>query len=53
MCIRDSARGGLPTANGQVGACQRLECTHNKDLMCTASSIEVTADADCSSYEAA
>ncbi|KUP28698.1 DUF1540 domain-containing protein [Kocuria rhizophila] len=47
------ARGGLPTANGQVGACQRLECTYNKDLMCTASSIEVTADADCSSYEAA
>ena len=46
------ARGGLPTANGQVGACQRLECVHNKDLLCTASTIEVTADATCSGYEA-
>ncbi|WP_367618801.1 DUF1540 domain-containing protein [Kocuria sp.] len=36
-----------------MGACQRLECKHNKDLLCTASSIEVTADANCSSYEAA
>ncbi|MBD2760958.1 DUF1540 domain-containing protein [Kocuria sp. cx-455] len=47
------ARGGLPTANGQVGACQRLECKHNTDLLCTASSIEVTGDtANCATYEA-
>ena len=30
------ARGGLPVAEGHVGACQRLECIHNTDLMCTA-----------------
>ena len=26
------ARGGLPVAEGHVGACQRLECVHNTDL---------------------
>ena len=47
------ARGGLPTATGQVGACQRLECKHNTDLMCTATSIEVVGDtANCAQYEA-
>ena len=47
------ARGGLPTARGQVGACQRLECTHNTDLMCTNTSIEITGStAQCSAYEA-
>ncbi len=48
------ARGGLPTAKGQVGACQRLECTHNKDLMCTAEAISVAGDtATCEMYAVA
>lgn len=47
------ARGGLPTADGQVGACQRLECVHNSDLMCTAEAITVGGDAaTCELYEA-
>ncbi|MDK9295443.1 DUF1540 domain-containing protein [Propionibacterium freudenreichii] len=51
--IELDARGGLSSANGKVGACQRLECTHNKDLMCTASSIEVGgSQADCLAYQA-
>ncbi len=47
------ARGGLPTASGQVGACQLLECVHNTDLMCTAEGIAmdaVTDGAQCRSY---
>lgn len=40
------------TANGRVGACQRLECVHNSDLVCTAASIDVTADAACAAFEA-
>lgn len=48
------ARGGLPTAAGRVGACQRLECVHNTDLMCTAESITVGGDtATCESYAVA
>ncbi len=47
------ARGGLETADGRVGACQCLECVHNKDLMCTADAIDVTGDkASCALYEA-
>ena len=45
------ARGGLPTADGRVGACQRLECAHNKDLLCSASGVTVV-DGVCTSYEA-
>jgi len=46
------ARGGLPTADGRVGACQRLECVHNTDLMCTADAVTIGADtATCLSYE--
>lgn len=45
------ARGGIPTANGQVGACQRLECKHNTDLMCAAEAITVAGDtALCETY---
>lgn len=48
------ARGGLPVADGHVGACQRLECVHNSDLMCTAAAIAIAGDtADCTSYEVA
>lgn len=46
------ARGGLPVADGHVGACQRLECVHNKDLMCSATGIEISDVATCTSYEA-
>lgn len=45
------ARGGLPVADGHVGACQRLECVHNKDLMCSAAGIEISDVATCTSYE--
>ena len=47
------ARGGLPTADSQVGACQRLECVHNTDLLCTAGEISVGDNADCLSYSVA
>lgn len=46
------ARAGLSSASGQVGACQRLECVHNADLLCTAAEIAVAGDAaECLSYE--
>jgi len=45
------ARGGLQVADGHVGACQRLECRHNTDLMCTAEMITVGDAANCVSYE--
>ena len=36
-----------------MGACQRLECVHNTDLMCTADAITIGEDtASCLSYEA-
>lgn len=46
-------RGGLPTASAHVGACQRVECAHNKDLLCSAESVKVGAGAgtaDCLTY---
>ena len=45
------ARGGLPVAGGQVGACQRLECMHNNNLMCGAEGIDISDTATCTSYE--
>lgn len=51
--INLDARGGLPVADAHVGACQRLECVHNKDLMCTAEAITLGPDtATCLTYEA-
>jgi hypothetical protein len=48
------ARGGLPVADSHVSACQRLECVHNTDLMCTAAAVAITGDtANCASYEVA
>ena len=48
------ARAGLADASSQVGACQRLECVHNKDLMCTAADVSFGADgAHCTAYEVA
>ncbi|VEG25662.1 DUF1540 domain-containing protein [Actinomyces howellii] len=47
------ARGGLPVAEGHVGACQRLECVHNTDLMCSAEAVTIGGQtAGCLSYEA-
>lgn len=46
-------RGGLPTASAHVGACQRVECAHNKDLLCSADAVTVGAGAgtaDCLTY---
>ncbi|MET3861286.1 hypothetical protein ABIE38_002219 [Dietzia sp. 2505] len=39
-------RGGLPTASAHVGACQRVECAHNKDLLCSAESVKIGSGAD-------
>ena len=48
------ARGGMPNADSQVGACQRLECKYNNDLMCSAEAITVGGDsAACELYEVA
>lgn len=48
------ARAGLPSANGQVGACQCVECIHNKDLLCTATDVAFdTENATCTSYAVA
>ncbi len=47
------ARAGLSSPSGQVGACKRLECVHNTDLLCTAAEIAVAGDdAECLTYEA-
>ncbi len=45
------ARGGLPSAEGRVGACQRLDCSFNKDLLCGAQGVAV-ADGVCTTYQA-
>ena len=47
------ARAAVSSASGQVGACQRLECVHNSDLVCTAGDITVSDTADCLSYAVA
>ena len=47
------ARGGLPVAQGRVGTCQRLECVHNQNLMCTAQGISMGGEtATCLTYRA-
>ena len=46
------ARAGLASANGQVGACKRLECVHNADLMCTAEGVDISDSAACLPYQA-
>lgn len=46
-------RAGLDSANAQVGACKRLDCVHNEDLMCGMTEISVSGDAaQCDAYEA-
>ncbi len=36
--------GGLEKYPAKVGACQRVECVHNADLVCSADSVRVGAD---------
>ena len=38
---------------GKVGACHRLDCVHNENLQCSATSIEMVEDtANCGTYQA-
>ena len=49
----DAATPACSTFITLVGACQRLECVHNTDLMCTAEAVSFSAgNASCLSYEA-
>lgn len=53
-----AAKGGIPRAGSQVGACSRADCRHNADLECTADSVRIGAGADssganCLTYQAA
>ena len=51
--LRSDDKGGVDVV-AQVGACQRLDCVHNKELECHAPYIRVgaaTDDADCLSYQ--
>lgn len=34
-------RGGLDRVTAQVGACSRRDCTHNRDLECSAAAVRV------------
>lgn len=48
-------RGGLPTATPHVGACQRTDCSHNSNLMCSAEAVSVgwgEGEADCLTFSA-
>ncbi|GLY13595.1 DUF1540 domain-containing protein [Kineosporia rhizophila] len=51
-------KGGLDKVVAQVGACQRTDCTFNKDLECSASDVRVgagsgSAGANCLTYQPA
>ncbi len=49
------AKGGLQAVTAHVGACQRVDCTHNSSLECTAASVNIgsLADpADCLTFSA-
>jgi hypothetical protein len=48
--VQLDARRPVSAEASSVGACQRLECSHNTDLMCTAEGIEVTDTATCATY---
>ena len=46
-------KGGLSAMIAHVGACQRVDCTHNPSLECTADSVHIGAlgdPADCLTY---
>ena len=49
------AHGGLDMLVAKVGACQRAECVHNADLICTAEGVRIGAGggtAHCLTFEA-
>ncbi|WP_127783333.1 DUF1540 domain-containing protein [Rhodococcus sp. X156] len=53
-----TTKGGLPRAQAQVGACQRVDCTHNTNLECSADAVRIGAEggadmASCLTYEPA
>ncbi|ROP45659.1 DUF1540 domain-containing protein [Pseudokineococcus lusitanus] len=52
-----STKGGLDRVVGQVGACERTDCSFNKDLTCTAGSVRVgpghDVQANCLTYTTA
>ncbi|MDP9805708.1 Leu/Phe-tRNA-protein transferase [Trueperella bonasi] len=35
-----------------VGACHRLECVHNEELLCGLGAVNIGSSAECASYEA-
>ncbi|MCS5478169.1 DUF1540 domain-containing protein [Corynebacterium sp. YIM 101645] len=44
-------RAGMRSPDAHVGACQRLDCRHNADLMCTAGGVDISGDmALCATY---
>lgn len=46
-------RGGSADSKASVGACQRLECKFNNDLLCTADGVSIAGDtAQCQTYVA-
>jgi len=51
--VQLDARRPLTADSGRVGACHRLECSYNTDLMCTAEGIEVSDTATCTTYTVA
>lgn len=51
--IELDARGGMGSGENGVGACHRLECAHNTDLMCALKEIKLVGNtASCEMYEA-
>jgi hypothetical protein len=52
--VDSAGKGGMGKALAQVGACKRVDCTHNTDLECHAPAIVVGQSgdkADCLTYE--
>lgn len=48
--VKLDLRRSAGSAKASVGTCKHLECMHNRDLLCTAESIEVRDDATCATY---
>lgn len=51
--VQLDARRPVTADASSVGACHRLECAFNNDLMCSAEGIEVTDTATCATYTVA
>ncbi|AKK10093.1 hypothetical protein [Corynebacterium uterequi] len=45
-------RAGLENAEGRVGACHRVDCAHNTNLMCQSANVELSEAGDCVTYAA-